>query len=176
MKILKTVKKHFGIIILMAAYAVLAWEEALAGETKVAIFQLDEHDRTDLGKIQSEFATCIASAITEPGVVSVIDNNLFKNELRNKKGRMTLHEKQLIAERLGADFFLTGSIIAIGNIRRVDFFVVDTQNTKRSTHCFIENLTNGTMSTEISKVANKVKGIIFNQSLLAIYNKKKLCP
>jgi TolB-like protein len=154
-------KKQYAVIYLfLAAAMLLSCNDVLAREVKVAVFQFDVHSKEDLTYIGSGISALVPSRITVPGKISVIDNYLIKKELIKEPEEYSLAEKLSIAKKLGADFFLTGSITKTGNSISVDSLLVDVLDSEQDFPVFIKSIGLDNIIPEINNFARKVKKII----------------
>lgn len=160
-------KKCFTIMFLIViAILILSSNDAIARLVKVVVFPFDVYAKEDLGYIQSGLSTMISSRITVPGKITVVDNYVLKGGLEQKSQQYSLTEKRTLVKKLGADFFITGSITKIKDNISVDSLLVDVMENGDSTPVVIQIIRLSDIIPEIDNFSQKIKKIIFESPSL----------
>ena len=144
---------------LVSILIILAGSAAAAKETNVALFEFDVNSKEELGYLKSGISALLPSRISVPKKINVIEDYLIKKELA-KNPEKTLPNMTSIAEKLGADFMIFGSITKLGENISIDASLVDILNDKKSTPVFIQSIGIDNMIPEINNFAKKIKGLI----------------
>ena len=104
---------------LISILIILAGSAVAAKETNVALFEFDVNSKEELGYLKSGISALLPSRISVPKKINVIENYLLKKELA-KNPEKTLPNMTSIAEKLGADFMIFGSITKLGENISID--------------------------------------------------------
>lgn len=154
-------KTKYALLYLLTALAViLPGPFAFAKEAKVVIFPFDVHSAEDITHIQSGIAALLPSRIAVPGRIAVVDSSEVKQELTQKSQAYTMPEKLAAAKKLGADYFLAGSITKIGAAISVDSQLVDVTAGRLPMPVFTQSTGLDTIIPELNVFAKKVKDAI----------------
>jgi TolB-like protein len=152
---------------LVSILIILDGSAAAAKETNIALFEFDVNSREELGYLKSGISALLPSRISVPKKINVIDDYRIKKELA-KNPKKTLPNMTSIAEKLGADFMVFGSITKLGENISIDASLVDILNDKKSTPVFIQSIGIDNMIPEINNFAKKIKGLITGEQGVSI--------
>jgi len=152
---------------IVSVLIILACSAAAAKETNVVLFEFEINSREELGYLKSGISALLPSRIYVPKKINVIENYLLKKELA-KNPEKTLPNMTFIAEKLGADFMVFGSITKLGDNISIDASLVDILNDKKLTPVFIQSIGIDNMIPEINNFAKKIKGLITGEQGVSI--------
>ena len=147
--------------LIVIAILILSSNDAIARLVKVVVFPFDVYAKEDLGYIQSGLSTMISSRITVPGKITVVDNYVLKGGLAQKSQQYSLTEKRTLVKKLGADFFITGSITKIKDNISVDSLLFDVMENGDSTPVVIQIIRLSDIIPEIDNFSQKIKNTFF---------------
>lgn len=129
---------------------------------KVAIFPFEAHSKEDIAYIQRGIVSLLPPRISVHNRISVLDRNLVAGEFLKSGEGKTVQEKLPVAEKLGADFLLSGSITKIGAGVSVDTVLVDVKAPENRFQLFIQSDDFDSIIPELNKMAQRIKDIIID--------------
>ena len=129
-----------------------------------AIAPFKAHSQDDIAYLQAGIADLLPSRIAVPGKISVIDNYVVRNEFQLLAPDHPASAEVAAAEKLEADFLLSGSLIKIGSNISLETRLIEVSAPEKSTPLSLQSLGLDEMLPQITVFAERIKKRILGVS------------
>jgi len=163
----KKMRKTWCILILSASILISSTASLSAREVQFALFPFELNSSKNLTYLQSGITAMLPSRISVPEKIEVLDPHLVQQTLTRDIGTYSMPQKIALAKKLGADFFLCGSLTKIGDTISIDTVLVDIMDSTEPMPVFIQSNGLDALIPEINNLAKKIQTRIIEGPPLA---------
>lgn len=142
-----------------------------ASPEKVAVFPFTMNSKDDLTFLQKGLFSMLASRLTNPGKVVVLDREtvdaafITAQEQASTKGTLNVSKARILGSNLGVDYILFGSMTHFGDSFSIDGSMVDVTGKKPTLSFFEQSNSLGDAIPLVNTFAEDINQKIFNRGI-----------
>lgn len=136
-----------------------------AAPKTVAVLPFIMNSPQDLTFLQNGLFSMLASRLSDPGKVVVLDRATVDSAMAGARGDLTQAQAQAIGGRLGADYVLYGSLTHFGESVSLDAAMVDITGERPAMTFFEQSNTMGDVIPLVNAFAGDINLQVFNRSI-----------